>query len=400
MKRKKVDDKKIQENEENAETPASKPMEIDDKEDENKNEKEAVEEKKDELTSIAQLLNTSHHSTNEIKSTGSLSNASTEPRQITKEAEVIEERSIIENNANMMSPNSVDTSNLVDAVLRLNQIADHYIRSLPASVTPSKESAPSKPPSTIELKTNYLKNLINDVKSAKRGLNKYHDILSVANPPPVEDVVCNGDNHSQVKSSITASIVPSILNDAGMEKLNQLDGDDRTVNTISTHPTIQSTMNPGSIASMTSTLTGTVPSVISSAIVSMNETSAAIQDSRTVASMPSLVAPSISSKSIMNNALFFRHDNVDFGLIRVGTLTKVKLELCNSCDEDIHITISDPGLPFVIIHNSITIKARSYVRLPVRFVPTFEGKYSVQLQAESIDGQYSTTIAMMGTAFQ
>ena len=36
--------------------------------------------------------------------------------------------------------------------------------------------------------------------------------------------------------------------------------------------------------------------------------------------------------------------------------------------------MSDPSLPFVMLHNKIRLRPRTYVRLPIRFVPVFAGR--------------------------
>lgn len=63
--------------------------------------------------------------------------------------------------------------------------------------------------------------------------------------------------------------------------------------------------------------------------------------------------------------------SISFGPVAVGTLARLKVELCNGSDHDISVLIGDPSLPFVLLHNEVHIKARSYVRIPIRFVPVF-----------------------------
>ena len=81
------------------------------------------------------------------------------------------------------------------------------------------------------------------------------------------------------------------------------------------------------------------------------------------------------------------------------------------------VLIGDPSLPFVLLHNEVHIKARSYVRIPIRFVPVFHNPsgnttysflkpllikiigYTATLIAQSTDGQQISKINLAGNTF-
>jgi len=81
----------------------------------------------------------------------------------------------------------------------------------------------------------------------------------------------------------------------------------------------------------------------------------------------------------VNSGVFFRKLIVDFGSQEMGSLTRQKIDLCNSTDQDMVVLITDPSLPFVTLHNEIHLKANSYVRLPIRFVPVSKATFEVDL---------------------
>lgn len=107
------------------------------------------------------------------------------------------------------------------------------------------------------------------------------------------------------------------------------------------------------------------------------------------------------SKSTSNKrptGVFFRRDIVQFNSISVGSLTRARVELCNATDTEVTVLLGDPSLPFVLLHNEIKLRARSYVRIPVRFVPVSLGEFVVELVAQTSDGSYHTNILLQGTS--
>lgn len=97
--------------------------------------------------------------------------------------------------------------------------------------------------------------------------------------------------------------------------------------------------------------------------------------------------------------LFFKRSEVNFGTVEVGTLTRVKIELCNSTNEEVTVFVGDPQLPFVVLHNEVTIRPRCYVKLPVRFLPVVGPKnFSARLVAQSADGSFQATINLSGSS--
>lgn len=97
--------------------------------------------------------------------------------------------------------------------------------------------------------------------------------------------------------------------------------------------------------------------------------------------------------------LFFKRPEIHFGAVEVGTLTRVKVELCNPTDEEVTVFVGDPQLPFVVLHNEVTIRPRCYVKLPVRFLPVVGPKaFSAQLVAQSADGLFQATVNLSGSS--
>ena len=66
-------------------------------------------------------------------------------------------------------------------------------------------------------------------------------------------------------------------------------------------------------------------------------------------------------------------------MAHVGSLTRQKIDLCNSTSTDVTVLIKDPSLPFVTLHNQIIVKANSFVRLPIRFVPVSASTFEIDL---------------------
>ena len=58
-----------------------------------------------------------------------------------------------------------------------------------------------------------------------------------------------------------------------------------------------------------------------------------------------------------------------------GCTSRVKVGLVNRGYRDLQVELSSPALPFVLLHESITLKARSFVNLPVRFSPLAAGSH-------------------------
>lgn len=63
------------------------------------------------------------------------------------------------------------------------------------------------------------------------------------------------------------------------------------------------------------------------------------------------------------------------------------------------VFLGDPTLPFVLLHNEVRLRARSYVRIPVRYLPIHSGSNTSDLIAQTEDGSYHTRITLTGTAY-
>lgn len=97
------------------------------------------------------------------------------------------------------------------------------------------------------------------------------------------------------------------------------------------------------------------------------------------------------------SAVYFAKESMDFGSVATGSLKRLKATLCNSSSKEMVLFLDDPKLPFIISHNEIRMKPRSYIRLPVRMVPiNSDQEYSCMLKARSACGKYHATIQLYG----
>lgn len=97
--------------------------------------------------------------------------------------------------------------------------------------------------------------------------------------------------------------------------------------------------------------------------------------------------------------VFFRKDCINYGAVAIGSLTRANVELCNSTGESVTVLLGDPMLPFVLLHNEVSLRPKSYVRVPVRFLPVSSGDFSNELIAQTSDGSYHARIALQGNAY-
>jgi len=103
-------------------------------------------------------------------------------------------------------------------------------------------------------------------------------------------------------------------------------------------------------------------------------------------------------RSHPSRGVFFRLPTANFGTTTVGSLTRLKLELCNALDVQVTVFLRDPSLPFVLLHEEVQLRARAYVRLPIRFVPIAAKEYTSELVAQTADASFLATIMLQGNA--
>jgi len=99
-----------------------------------------------------------------------------------------------------------------------------------------------------------------------------------------------------------------------------------------------------------------------------------------------LTTPTLGA--LNHDDVYFRTAVVDFGYVEMNQLVRERVDLCNGTNRDLDIEIRDPDLPFVILHEKITVKARSFISVPIRFVPVAIRNYSSELLARSNEGHY------------
>ncbi|KAJ1428872.1 hypothetical protein B484DRAFT_396642 [Ochromonadaceae sp. CCMP2298] len=107
-------------------------------------------------------------------------------------------------------------------------------------------------------------------------------------------------------------------------------------------------------------------------------------------------SPKLSEK---RTGVYFRKEGINFGAVVIGSLTRANLELCNATDSVATVFLGDPLLPFVLLHNEVTLRPRSYVRVPIRYLPTRSGDYRNELIAQTADGVHHAKIALAGSAY-
>ena len=119
------------------------------------------------------------------------------------------------------------------------------------------------------------------------------------------------------------------------------------------------------------------------------------------------VPPALSmSTYVQHRNLYFSRRAASFGSAAVGTVSRLKVELCNPRDEQVRALLSELPLPFVLLHKEIVVAPRAYVRVPVRFVPTAVrsdkqdkgAPYVCHLTVQTDDG-HQASITLEATVF-
>jgi len=116
-----------------------------------------------------------------------------------------------------------------------------------------------------------------------------------------------------------------------------------------------------------------------------------------------LPSPSDAQIYVQHKDIYFSRRAASFGAAAIGSVSRLKVELCNPRDTEATLYIQELPLPFVVLHKEIQLGARAYVRLPVRFVPTAShraevGPYACDLIVSTADG-HSASIALEAASF-
>ncbi|KAL0226785.1 hypothetical protein P9112_014109 [Eukaryota sp. TZLM1-RC] len=88
------------------------------------------------------------------------------------------------------------------------------------------------------------------------------------------------------------------------------------------------------------------------------------------------------------NSLHFREE-LNFGEVLAGHTSKLKLRVCNGSGGNLHVFSPLVDSPFRIKHDSIFIKSKSFVLVPVSFTPPKIGYFSLFLGMVSEEGDYA-----------
>lgn len=97
--------------------------------------------------------------------------------------------------------------------------------------------------------------------------------------------------------------------------------------------------------------------------------------------------------------VYFRKSLAQFGSVSIGSMVRAKIELCNATHNEVTVHLNDPSLPFIALHNEIKMRPKSFVRVPVRFVPVTVGEHSSELIVSTADGKISAKIGLSGYAY-
>jgi hypothetical protein len=62
------------------------------------------------------------------------------------------------------------------------------------------------------------------------------------------------------------------------------------------------------------------------------------------------------------------------------------------------VFLGDLAPPFYNHHNEVKMRPKSFIRIPIRFVPVQSGLYQQQLIAQTADGKYQSVIELVGEA--
>ena len=117
-----------------------------------------------------------------------------------------------------------------------------------------------------------------------------------------------------------------------------------------------------------------------------------ITDEATPSIAPS--TPSITS-STTKRSIYFKRSVVNFGSVQIGSCGSARLQLCNKYDTHLTVLVTEPALPFVCLHKKIKLKPRSFVNLPVRFIPVNESSADNVLTAKIVKGGNDEELCVM-----
>ncbi len=116
-----------------------------------------------------------------------------------------------------------------------------------------------------------------------------------------------------------------------------------------------------------------------------------------------LPEPSEAQTCTQHSDVYFSRRAASFGAAVVGSISRLKVELCNPKDTEVTVHLAELPLPFVVLHKEIQLGARAYVRIPVRFIPSVtrsaeDGPYTCDLKVTTAGG-HSAAIALEAFSF-
>lgn len=98
------------------------------------------------------------------------------------------------------------------------------------------------------------------------------------------------------------------------------------------------------------------------------------------------------------SGLYFSSKVVDFGRTSVKQLVRHKIVLNNGTTETLTVFVGDPAAPFQMAHTQLTLRPRTFTKLPVRYLPTTQGVHRAELIVQSEDGSHIAMVTLQGQA--
>eukprot|EP00762_Andalucia_godoyi_P001225 ANDGO_04757.mRNA.1 hypothetical protein len=101
-----------------------------------------------------------------------------------------------------------------------------------------------------------------------------------------------------------------------------------------------------------------------------------------------------SSKN--RKGLYLREDVVVFPMTEVGVARMRKVSVCNGAMEPMKVIVQIPAPPFHVKHREFVVRPRSYVLLPIKFIPEKEGNVFRSMSVMTSDATATCSLTLYG----
>lgn len=102
-----------------------------------------------------------------------------------------------------------------------------------------------------------------------------------------------------------------------------------------------------------------------------------------------------SSQPRTQRQLYLETPTVKFEATRIGDRRGIKLRVCNGGTEQCVVDVQQPTDAFHTKHSRLTLRPRSFVMLPIEFVPQDQGSFSHDLRLTNVGDPSNTTICTL-----